>query len=135
MKRTILLVAFLAAGTGLFACEMSFFLDGEAIRPGARINLAEGSTHTLVVRFTEDHGNCRVSPDETVFLVNEEKWKTSKSHLPLVLTESIVWKDLAIRTHEAVITFQAALTGNAAMEIIRDCPKAGYDEKIYFTVF
>jgi hypothetical protein len=131
-----LLFAGAAAAT---ACEFAFLLDGSdgvqrSITAGSTTDLALGGTYTLTVEFTEDHGNCKLEPEDTVFLLEEEKWKPTKDTLPLLLTGSVIWEQETDRVNIAEISFQAVKEGRWELEIIRDCSKGGYDEVLAFVV-
>lgn len=125
---------------GAFACEMTFVLtdssaNSRTVIPGKKIVLKRGETYSLVVRFKEDHNNCKVAPEVTLFLLDEEKWKSSKDYLPLQLAGSINWTDINSRTHETELTFKAAKSGDWELEVIRECSKKeGYDEYLLFSV-
>ncbi|MBN1524069.1 MAG: hypothetical protein JW904_06300 [Spirochaetales bacterium] len=137
MKKKLLIVVllFVFGAVYSFACEMTFFLDGKQVVPGQTLSLDQGRSYELRVNFVEDHGNCPVEPEETAFLLAEEKWKTTKTALPLVLTRNVVWTDISDREHETVLVFTAQQTGKTTLEVIRDCTKkAGYDEIFYITV-
>jgi len=131
-----LLIGSMAAAT---ACEFAFFLTGpdgveRTIIPGRSADLSLGDTYTLTVRFTEDHGQCKLEPEDTVFLLEEEKWKSSKDTLPLLLLSVISWEQESSRVNIAEISFEAAKEGRWEMEVIRDCSKGGYDEVLSFVV-
>ena len=125
---------------GAFACEMTFVLtdssaNSRTIIPGKTVILKRGETYSLVIRFKEDHNNCKVAPEETLFLLDEEKWKSSKDYLSLQLAGSINWVDTDSRTHETELTFIAVNTGEWELEVIRECSKKdGYDEYLLFSV-
>jgi hypothetical protein len=130
----MILAVFLLSAAALFACDITYTLDGQPMIPGALTTLAAGSTHTLRVTFTEDHGRCTVPAADTIFLLNDEKWKPGKSHLPLTITETIAWETVDSRTHETVVNFTAGTPGDAALQVVRECPRGGYDETLRFTV-
>jgi len=123
---------------------MTFMLDGSRLVPGQSVVLTAGSTHVLSIVFAEDHGNCTLLPEKTVFLLNDEKWKEGKDYLPLVLKSPVVWKSVSSTRHETSISFTAGSAGSAGsagpagsvvLEVIRDCDKkAGYDEKFMFVI-
>ncbi len=136
----ILIAAFLFSTASVFACEFTFTLiNGEGssqnLRPGSDIYLNNGETYTLEINLTEDHRNCRLEPEDTDFLLEEEKWKTTKDYLPLQLLNKISWSTQDSRHHMVEINFQAATTGTSELEVLRDCDKKeGYDEFIRFVV-
>jgi hypothetical protein len=137
-KWGILIAAFLLSTASSFACEFSFTLineDGSSrtIRPGTNIELELDNTYTMEIALTEDHRNCRLVPEDTDFLLEEEKWKTSKDYLPLQLVDKISWSSQDSRHHTAEISFQAVTAGKSELEVLRDCDKKeGYDEFIRF---
>ncbi|MCK4805138.1 MAG: hypothetical protein KAT88_11285 [Spirochaetes bacterium] len=131
-------VIFLIA-IGGYACEMNFSLlspDGTAkeILPGKSISLSAGESYTLRVKFTPDHRKCIVSPEETIYLLLEEKWKSSKDYLPLQLVSRGEWVLDSSQTNVQKISFKAIEKGSWELEIIRDCSKGGYDEFLTFQV-
>ena len=117
------LLILLASAT--FACDLSFVLtdpnnSSRTVVPGKAVQLTEGEAYSLTVRFAEDHGNCPLAPQETVFLLEEEKWKSSKDYLPLKLSGGTVWTSRGARDHETVLCFRAEQKGQWELEIIRD---------------
>ncbi|MBN1699440.1 MAG: hypothetical protein JW881_18105 [Spirochaetales bacterium] len=121
------------------ACVLDYVLTDTGgntlrIRPGGVAELDIGETYSLKVDFTSDHGNCLVPAEDTVFLLEEEKWKTGKDYLPLLLKEPVIWKKTGSRTYSADLVFEAALKGDVALEVLRECTKGGYDEYLGFTV-
>ena len=132
----VLLFAGAAAAT---ACEFAFLLSGpegiqQKIIPGSSTALSLDGAYTLTVEFTEDHGNCKLEPEDTVFLLEEEKWKATKDTLPLLLLSSIRWEEQTSRVNITEISFRAAKAGRWELEVIRDCSKGGYDEILTFVV-
>lgn len=134
MKKLFLVLTFVAFTWSAFACEISIWLDGKPITPNANINLALGSVHSLTVRFVPDHLNCSLKAEATIFMLGDEKWKTGKDYQLLSLGSPIVWKETAARVYETKIDFKAVKSGLTFLEIIRECSKGGYDEKIYFSI-
>jgi len=123
----------------LFACEMEFRLSGPTmtdmrILPGSTIALEKGSSYTLQVLFTEDHRTCKIPPEDTLFMLDKQKWRVDKTEQAVVLQRAIVWQTNAKRTNETTIFFVAALEGQRVLNIIRICTKGGYDENIIFSV-
>jgi hypothetical protein len=139
-KWGILIAAFLLSTASVFACEFSFTLintDGSSrtIHPGTNIELEQDDTYTMKIALTEDHRKCQLAPEDTDFLLNEEKWKTSKDYLPLQLLNNISWSTQDSRHHTVEISFKASVSGTSALEVLRDCDKKeGYDEFFRFTI-
>ncbi|MQY77233.1 MAG: hypothetical protein GH155_06340 [Spirochaeta sp.] len=139
--KKIFIILILIFGVAVaFACQLTFSLisgDGSVrnIVPGRRVDLELSESYTLKVTFEEDHGNCPLPAEETVFLLEEEKWKASKDYLPLILQENISWSDTGSRSHVTELAFTAAQAGVWKLEIIRDCDKKeGYDENLIFSI-
>jgi len=123
----------------LFACEMEFRISGPAmtdmrILPGSTIALKEGSSYSLQVIFSEDLRNCKIPPEDTLFMLDKQKWRVDKTEQGVVLQNPIVWKTTTKTTNETTLTFVASLEGQRVLDICRICPKGGYDEDIIFSV-
>lgn len=123
----------------LFACEMEFRLSGPSltdmrILPGSTIALEKGSSYTLQVIFTEDHRNCKIPAEDTLFMLDKQKWRVDKTEQAVVLQRAIVWQTSAKRTNETTLLFVASREGQSILNIIRTCTKGGYDENIIFSV-
>lgn len=120
------------------ACDMSYFLkadDGriDKVNPDNKIQLEKGSSYTLTVNFSENHGRCAVEADETVFLLNDEKWTESKDYMPLVLEKDFEWESSGSKDHSAELSFTVKEKGKIYLEVIRECDrKEGYDEYLIF---
>jgi hypothetical protein len=130
---------FLSIGIGAYACEMQFTLttmDGTTVNivPGRETPLSLGESFALYVEFTQDHKRCITPPEETVYLVSEEKWRSTKDYLPLQLVEQGEWTTVSEGVWAQDIQFEASQKGLWELEIIRDCPKGGIDETLVFQV-
>lgn len=140
VKKIFIILILIFGAAGAFACQFTFSLissDGSArnIVPGRSVDLDISKVYTLKMTFEEDHGNCPVPAEDTVFLLEEEKWKASKDYLPLVLQDNISWSDTGSRSHVTELYFTAAQAGVWELEIIRDCDKKeGYDEILNFSI-
>jgi hypothetical protein len=140
LKRLIGILLFLMFSAGAaFACDLRFSLQDQAgvvteLKPGDTVRLENGMSYTLHVVFREDHGRCLVTPEETIFLIDEEKWKAAKDYLPLILANPIVWRAEDSRSYSTDLVFSAASEGAFELEIIRECSKGGYEESILFIV-
>jgi len=126
-------------GLGLHACEMHFslvFPDGseQEVVPGKSVSLASGNSYTLKVEFIQDHRKCVTPPDQTVYLLQDEKWKSTKDYLPLQLLAQSEWHEATSDSWLQEIGFRAVQQGEWELEVIRNCPKGGYDEYIAFQV-
>lgn len=137
MKRIIIaamvIITVVFIGTAAFACEMHFTVvskDGRAVelRPGKELKLDLGETYMMRVEFTEDHKNCTTPPDRTVYLLEDEKWKPEKDYLPLFLAEEGGWEEISPGTWVQEVNFIAQEEGRIELEVVRDCPKGGYNE-------
>ena len=131
-------VIFLIA-IGGYACEMNFSLlspggTAQETLPDNSISLSTGESYILRVEFTPDHRKCIVPPEETIYLLLEEKWKSSKDYLPLQLVSRGEWVLDSSQTYVQEISFEAIEMGSWELEIVRDCSKGGYDEFLTFHV-
>ncbi len=130
----------LLISNGLFACIINYEITDSngnttMVRPDRKIPLTLGEKYTLSVEYTQDHGKCDVAYDDTQFILDDEKWKSSKDYLSLQLLDSIEWLENAPRAYVSEISFIAKSKGESFLEVIRDCDrKAGYDEILEFKV-
>jgi len=146
MKKFITVVVILFAAFSIamaamevYACELHFSVisaDGaiQEVSPDREAVVAEGENYTLRVEFIEDHRNCITPPEATMYILQDEKWKATKDYLPLQLQDQGDWGADASHIWIQEITFKAAEKGTWELEVIRDCPKGGYDELIVFNV-
>jgi hypothetical protein len=143
MKRLMIslgiMITMVLTGTVALACEMNFTIvsnNGESfeVRPGKVLTLEAGETYTMEVEFVQDHRNCIVPAEDTVFLLNEEKWKEGKDYLPLLLLSQSGWTEVSSGTWEQNLVFVAQESQKTALEVIRECPKGGYDETLEFKI-
>ncbi len=122
------------------ACEINYYIsdnngESRSVSPDKKTLLNNGESYTLHVDYLQDHGRCDVKYDDTLFILEDEKWKTSKDYLPLVLTTKIIWSGISKRNFETAIKFNVKESGSFNLEIIRDCDrKEGYDESLQFQV-
>ncbi|MGB4407010.1 MAG: hypothetical protein WBI82_09150 [Sphaerochaeta sp.] len=135
----MLVVLMLSLVLPLFACEMEFRLSGPAmtdmrILPGSTIALEKGASYTLQVIFSEDHHNCKIPPEDTLFMLDKQKWRVGKTEQGVVLTSPIVWETTTKSTNVTSIAFVASNIGQRVLDICRTCTKGGYDEFILFSV-
>ncbi len=129
--------AFFAAAS--WACVLELKLvgpDGKetSIRPGSSVALSRGAAYTLVVRYVEDHGNCKIAPEKTAFILGDEKWRPGKEGQALSLKANPAWVADGRSAHVARHEFVAAVQGRVSLEILRDCPKGGIDEVVHFDI-
>lgn len=141
MVRRILIAALILTlgAAAAFACEMSFTLEGQSftsmsILPGSTVKLSEGQSYKITVEFNEDHRNCKVPADETLFLLNGEKWRVNKETHALLLKSAIEWDAVTNTKNVIVLEFTASVKGEQVIQIARECSKGGYDEEITFVV-
>jgi len=139
----LFMIGLFFSGFGLYACEMRYSLvqpDGNEldISPGdpagTPVILHAGESYTLQVVFIQDHRKCVTPAEETVYLVDEEKWKLTKEYLSLQLLSQSDWREVSTGRWEQEIEFQPLREGECVLEVIRDCPKGGYDERLVFRV-
>jgi hypothetical protein len=124
------------------ACEFQFELtlpDGsvQRVTPDREVDLELGEMYTLEVQFIPDHRRCETPPQATLYLMQEEKWKVGKDHLPLGLLSMSSWSDSTAERSgawEQVLRFRASMEGNWSLEVLRECERGGYDESLHFQV-
>ena len=130
----------LLSAAALFACDMSYSLTDEAgktvkIHPDETVEVQKEGSYILNVTFKENHGRCTVPAEDTVFLLDDEKWKFGKGELPFVISGEYTWESVSKTEHKAEIPFRAEKTGEIYLEVIRECSrKEGYDEYLVFNV-
>ena len=123
----------------VFPCEFEFILEDQAgskqnVKPGKTADIDLGKTYSLTIIFKEDHGNCRVSADETYLFLDDEKWKSGKDYLPLLITEQTEWNQLTSKSWEKQIVFRADKISQSQLLVLRECPKGGFDEVLNFQI-
>lgn len=143
MKRFIIGIAIFVgiffSGCGVYACEMYFSLvfpggSEQEIVPGRNVFLTSGESYTLKIEFVQDHRKCVTPPEKTIYLLQDEKWKSTKDHLPLQLVSQAEWNQVASDSWMQEIEFCTVQQGEWELEVVRDCPRGGYDEYIIFQV-
>jgi len=132
-----LVYLFLAAAP-LSACEFTYTISGPGLSaakviPGVPVTLTRDAEYTLSVSYREDHNNCLVPPEDTLFLVEEERWKTGKDYLPLELLQARPWTASG-RSNATTLTFTASEAGTWPVQVIRECTRGGYDQTLLFSV-
>ena len=129
----------LAVPLSAFACVFGFALerpDGTALKvvPGREVTLSAGSTYTLNVTFTADHRNCREPVDATVYLLGGGRWSPDTKGQPLEIVGLSGWRQVSSLSWTQSIEFKALDKGTFEIEIVRECPKGGYDDFLAFEV-
>jgi hypothetical protein len=121
------------------ACYFSFTLtdsdnNEEVVKPFDNIDINTGETYVLSITFCQDHRNCLVPADETDILLYEEKWKTTKDYLPMQLLNSSGWINTGAGSYTIDLEFIPKTEGLWELQILRECPKGGYDESLLFNI-
>jgi len=136
MKKSIIICGVLfglvAVCTSASACQITYTLidaggKAQEFTSGNTISLVKGETYTLRIDFDEDHRNCKVPPDQTVFFLNDRSWEYGKTNLPLQLLEPAKWQIVSSRSNIGTLQFKAVQSGSFVLEILRDCTKEGYE--------
>ena len=124
----------LVAGVSAHACILTYTLvgpDGQAgITPGRPAEVVTGGDYRIEITMREDHNRCLIEPEDTMFLLEEARWRVNRETQPLVLLAPIEWVQVGSREFTATIEFRAAETGAWTIDVIRDCTKGGYHEKL-----
>lgn len=123
----------------MFACNYTYtFIDqaGNAtvVAEGERATLTAGERYTLTMEYHENHRNCSVSPQETLYLVDGSRWREGRETQPLVLVSMPQWEQPARRTHRGDFQFIAARAGVWSLEIVRVCDRGGYHGELFIEV-
>ena len=144
MRRIFFILIFITfllvfSNNSIFACDIRLELADNTgsvsyISPDEPVVIRNNQVYVLTVTFRPDHGKCLVPAGDTIFLVNEEKWKENKDYLPLYLLNSISWQEISSGVYQTIIEFKANKTGSWELEIIRECTKEGYDEYFIFEI-
>jgi hypothetical protein len=130
---------FFGVASNALACEMSFDLIGPGgeihhLRPMGTAALDSRITYTLRVMFREDHRRCITPPEETIYLLDGERWREDGDGQPLRISDMGEWVETAPGSWVQEIVFTPAGEGKFALDIIRDCPKGGFDTVITFVI-
>lgn len=96
--------------------------------------LQAGAQYTLEMVYVENHRNCTVSPDETLYLLDGSRWRVARDTQPLVLAALPEWTAPARRTHAGTFPFAAQTPGVWALEVVRVCDRGGYHGTLIFEV-
>lgn len=133
-----IILLLLLPAAGLAACEFTYTLEGPGqtearVIPGVPLQLKSDTIYTLNISYREDHRNCLVPPEDTLFLVEDERWKQGKEYLALELMEDIVWTANG-KEKQTTVHFETHAPGTWPLQVIRECSRGGYDQTILFTV-
>jgi hypothetical protein len=121
------------------ACSINYKLSDpegkeQSLRPFTPVDLTIGETYFLTIIFRQDHGRCLIPAEETDLLLYEEKWKTTKDYLPMQLISTTGWEQIGGGSYRIVLEFTPEKEGNWDLQILRECPKGGYDESLIFNI-
>jgi hypothetical protein len=135
----IILVLLLVSAAAATACNYTYtVIDTEGrevqITEGERTTLTHGESYVLRMEYHENHRNCTVSPDETLYLVDGARWRLDRATQPLVLTGTPEWIQPTSRTHRGEFTFTAAAIGEWMFEVVRVCDRGGYHGAFFLEV-
>ena len=135
-NKRLLAIAFLilVAGASAHACIITYTLVGpkqqSSIMPGRFFEVMTGERYRIKIAMREDHNNCRIEPEDTLFLLEEARWRVERETQPLVLLAPIEWVKVGSRRYTATIEFRVAAAGAWTIDVIRDCTRGGYHEKL-----
>jgi hypothetical protein len=91
-----------------------------------------GESYRIEIAMREDHGNCQIEPEDTMFLLNESRWRLKRETQPLVLLSDIVWEKIGSTRYTTVIEFRVAQSGLSTVDVIRECSRGGYQGALVF---
>lgn len=134
-----LLLGAMIFSPAVFACQIIYNLIDpkgvkQAIVPSNTIHITKGETYTLRIDFYEDHRNCNLPPNKTLFLLNDKVWEHGKTNLPLELLGPVRWQTLSSRYKVGTLQFKALQSGTFTLEILRECVKERYEEEFRIRV-
>ncbi|SIQ19468.1 hypothetical protein SAMN05920897_10532 [Alkalispirochaeta americana] len=139
-KRWILAGAvFFASLNSAFGCDYLYTIMDQAgtervLREGETALLRANETYTLRMEYRENHRNCSVTPEQTLYLLEGARWRVARESQPLVLVAPPQWEQPASRSHRGDFTFLASQDGYWTLEVIRSCDRGGYHGTIYLEV-
>lgn len=139
-RRTgIVLFLILAAAASAAACNYIYTLidsQGREVQvvEGGRVSLTQGEHYVLRMEYRENHRNCTVTPEETLYLLDGARWRLGRETQPLLLSEIADWTQPASRTHLGEFTFTASTAGNWLFEVVRTCDRGGYHGSFHLEV-
>lgn len=133
------LALFLASALAAHACIFTYTLVGpegetELAGSGAAPVVRIGETYRIEITMREDHANCRIDPEDTIFLLEEGRWRVLRETQPLVLLADIEWEQIATRRYTTAIEFRPATAGLYRIDVIRECDRGGYHEILLIDV-
>ena len=130
---TILLITVMLLATTIpvLACNYTYTVIDSVgretpVTEGNSAILIRGETYTLRMEYHENHRNCNVSPEETLYLVDGARWRLDRETQPLILRAMPDWEQPASRTHRGEFTFTASQEGSWQVEVVRVCDRGGY---------
>ncbi len=119
------------AATPAMACNYTYTVIDPTgretvVSEGNSLTLVQGETYVLRMEYWENHRNCTVTPEDTLYLVDGARWRPDRDTQPLILRETAEWEQTASRTHRGEFTFDAAREGAWSVEVVRVCDRGGY---------
>ncbi len=139
-KRIVTFLVLLLAGSiATFACNYTYTVidaagNAQRISEGETAILQQGGEYTLQMVYVENHRNCTVSPDQTLYLLDGSRWRVARDTQPLILTSPPDWEEPRSRTHSGEFPFVANVSGTWTLEVVRVCDRGGYTGEIHFEV-
>ena len=135
----LLPVLFTISAATAAACNYTYtVIDAEGrevrISEGERATLTQGESYILRMEYHENHRNCRVSPEETLYLLDGARWRLDRETQPLLLTGMPEWIQPAPRTHRGEFAFTASAAGDWLFEVVRVCDRGGYHGRFFLEV-
>lgn len=126
----------LAVAAPASACIFTYTLIGEsgsvALTPDTPTAVEVGQTYRIDIAMREDHGNCRIEPEDTLFLLDEARWRLNRETQPMVLLSEIVWQPVGTTRYTTTIEFRVGQPGLWTVDVIRECTRGGYRGALLF---
>lgn len=126
----------LAVATPAVACIFTYTLVGEDSSTGLTADtptpVRVDETYRIDIAMREDHGNCRIEPEDTLFLLDEARWRLNRETQPMVLLSEILWQPVGATRYTTSIEFRVAQPGLWTIDVIRECSRGGYHGALLF---
>ena len=130
----VAMALFLLPTLAAYACIFTYVLIGpdesNEIRSGATATVRAGEVYRIEIAMRENHNNCDLEADDTMFLLEEGRWRVGRETQPLVLRSEIEWERTGSRSYTTAIEFLAAEIGTWTIDVVRECHRGGCHEWI-----
>ncbi len=134
LRGAIIVAMILCPALTAYACIFTYVLVGPVeeteVRTGTTTTVSAGEVYRIEIAMRENHNNCDLQAEDTLFLLEEARWRVGRETQPLVLMSDIVWERTGARSYTSAIEFRAAQAGTWTIDVIRECHRGGCHEWI-----